>query len=207
MFLVDVNEALDAGTLEMSSIEKTSMNLSHSFELWFNDLRVPAENLIGEEDRGFYQILDGLNEERLTVAAEAVGIGQAAITRAVDYANERVVFDRPIGKNQAIQHPLAKAYAHVQAGKHLTYNAANMVEDLSQKEVGVMANTAKFLTSEAAFAAADAAVQTHGGFGTAREYDVERFFRDARMTRIAPISQELALNYIGEQALGLPRSY
>jgi len=207
MFLVDLQEAHERGEIEMSSIPKMSMNLSHSFELWFKDLRVPADHLIGEKDRGFYQILDGLNEERLTVSAEAVGIGEAAIKRAVDYANERVVFDRPIGKNQAIQHPLAEAYAHVQAGKHLTYNAASMVDDLSQKEVGIMANTAKFLTSKAAFEAADAAVQTHGGFGAAREYDVERFFRDARMTRIAPISQELALNYIGENALGLPRSY
>lgn len=207
LFIVDVADAREAGTLEMQAIPKMSVNMSHSYQLWFEDMRVPSHNLIGEQGQGFYYLLDGLNEERFTVAAESIGVGEVAIDRAAEYATEREVFDRPIGKNQAIQHPLAAAYARLTAAKHLTYNAATMVEDLDRKEVGVMANTAKYLTAEAAFEATDAAVQTHGGFGVAREYDVERYFRDARLARIAPVSQELALSYIAENALALPRSY
>ncbi|WP_121743430.1 acyl-CoA dehydrogenase family protein [Natronorubrum halophilum] len=207
MFLVDVQEALDDGTLTMNAIPKSASNAVHAYELWFDDLCVPADSLVGERGNGFYQLLDGLNEERLVIAAECLGLGELAIQKGVDYANERTVFDRPIGKNQAIQHPLAKAYAEVQAAKQLTYNAANVVDEETGTAVGAQANMAKYLAAEAAFAAADAAVQTHGGFGVAREYDVERYFREARLTRLVPITQELALNYVGENVLGLPRSY
>lgn len=209
MFLADVDEALEAGTLEMESIPKTVVPATPSYELWFEDLRIPEEHLIGEEGNGFYQLLDGLNEERLVVAAENVGLGELAIDRAVDYANQREVFDRLIGSNQAIQHPLAKAYAHVQAAKQTVYNAAPIVDasESSDRQGGALANMAKFLSAEACYEAADAAVQTHGGFGVAREYDVERYLREARFLRIAPVAQELTLNYLGERVLGLPRSY
>jgi acyl-CoA dehydrogenase len=207
MFLVDIDAAVEAGQLEMKPIPKSASNAVHAFELWFEDLRVPADRLVGEEGSGFYQVLDGLNEERLVIAAECVGLGELAVDRAVDYANEREVFGRPIGQNQAIQHPLAKAYAQVQAAKQLTYSAASAVDTDTGTAVGARANMAKYLASEAAFAAADAAVQTHGGFGVATEYDVERYFREARLTRLVPITQELVLNYLGEKVLGLPRSY
>ncbi len=208
MLLVDLEDAYEQGGLEIEKIDKTASNFVHSFELFFEDLRVPAENLIGEEGRGFYQMLDGLNEERLAIAAECVGLGEAAIEAGVGYANDREVFGGPIGANQAIQHPLAEAHAHVQAAKGMVYGAARDADDADDaKAVGARANMAKYLAAEAAFDAADAAVQTHGGFGVAREYDVERYFREARLTRLVPITQQLALNYIGENVLGLPRSY
>jgi acyl-CoA dehydrogenase len=207
LFLVGIQDALDAGVLEMEAIPKSASNAVHAYELWFDDLRVSAANLVGEEGNGFYHVLDGLNEERLVIAAECLGLGKLAIQRGVEYAIERVVFDRPIGKNQAIQHPLTKAYAELQAAKQLTYSAADVVDEDSGKAVGARANMSKYLAAEAAFAAADAAVQAHGGFGVAREYDVERYFREARLTRLVPITQELVLNYLGENVLGLPRSY
>ena len=207
MFLVDLDDAVDQGALEMSQIPKTASNFVHSFELWFDDLRVPAANLVGEEGEGFYQVLDGLNEERLAIAAECVGLGELALERGVAYANEREVFGRKIGANQAVQHPLAEAYAHVHAAKQVTFAAAEAVEGGDQKSVGTRANVAKYLAAEACFEAADAAVQTHGGFGVAREYDVERYLREARLTRLVPIAQELVLNYLAEHELGLPRSY
>jgi acyl-CoA dehydrogenase len=207
MFLVDLDDAYEQGALETSMIDKTASNAVHSFELFFEGLRVTAENVVGEVGEGFRQMLDGLNEERLVIAAECVGLGEAALDAAADYANEREVFGRPIGQNQAIQHPLAEAYARVQAAKSVVYGAARSVEGENPTAVGARANTAKFLAADAAFDAADAAVQTHGGFGVAREYDVERFFREARLTRLVPITQELALNFLGENVLGLPRSY
>ncbi|SDQ56471.1 acyl-CoA dehydrogenase family protein [Natronobacterium texcoconense] len=207
MFLVDLDDAVQQGALEMETIPKSAGELVHSYELWFDDLRVPAENLIGEEGNGFYQVLDGLNEERLVIAAECIGLGRLALERAVDYANEREVFGNPIGSNQAIQHPLAEAYARLQAAKQLTYNAADRAASDDAVDLGAQANAAKFLAADAAFQAADAAVQTHGGFGIAKEYDVERYLREARLTRLVPITQQLALNYLGEQVLGLPRSY
>jgi acyl-CoA dehydrogenase len=207
MFLVDLEDAFDQGSLQIKQIDKTASNFVHSYEMFFEDLRVPAENVVGEVGEGFYQMLDGLNEERLVIAAECIGLGEAAIAAGADYAREREVFDRPIGSNQAIQHPLAEAYARVQAAKEMTYSAAGAVEGEDPKGVGARANMAKFLAADAAFDAADAAVQTHGGFGVAREYDVERFMREARLTRLVPITQELALNYIGENVLDLPRSY
>lgn len=207
MFLVDLDDAYAQNALEIEQISKTSSRPVHSFEMWFSDLRVPEENLVGSEDEGFYQLLDGLNEERLAIAAEALGLGFAALESAVSYANEREVFDRPIGKNQSIQHPIAEAYARLRAAKQVTYTAANSLADVSRTEAGGRANTAKFLAADAAFDAADIAVQAHGGFGVAREYDVERYFREARLTRLVPITQQLALNYLGNNVLGLPRSY
>jgi acyl-CoA dehydrogenase len=207
LILVDVEEALADGTLEMKSIPKSASNAVHAFELWFENARVPTENLIGEEGRGFYHLLDGLNEERLVIAAECLGLGELALERGVEYAREREVFDRPIGKNQAIQHPLAESYARLQAAKSLTYDAAEAVDEEGGRDVGARANVSKYLAAEAAYEAADAAVQTHGGFGVAREYDVERYFREARLTRLVPITQELVLNYVGEKVLDLPKSY
>ena len=207
MFLVDLADAHEQDALEMEAIPKSASDFVHSFELWFDDLRVPAENLIGVEGEGFYQVLDGLNEERLVIAAECLGLGRLALERAVEYANDREVFDRPIGSNQAIQHPLAEAYARLQAAKQLTYNAADRAASDESVDLGAYANAATFLAADAANEAADAAVQTHGGFGVATEYDVERYFREARLTRLVPITQQLALNYIGENVLGLPRSY
>jgi len=209
MFLVDLEAAHDRGGLEMREIPKTASNAVHSFELWFEDLRIPESTLVGTEGEGFYQMLDGLNEERLVIAAECLGLGEVALDAGVEYAGEREVFDRPIGKNQSIQHPLAEAYMRLQGAKQVTYGAARAVdeEDTAQQDVGARANTAKYLAAEAAFEAADAAVQTHGGFGVAREYDVERYFREARLTRLVPITQQLVLNYIGEKVLDLPRSY
>jgi acyl-CoA dehydrogenase len=206
LFLVDIAAGVESGAIEYEAIEKTVSNVVHSFRVTYDDLRVPAENLIGEENRGFYHVLDGLNEERLVIAAECLGLGELAIEKGVAYANDREVFGRSIGRNQAIQHPLAAAFARVQAAKQLTYDAAGRTDD-EQKSVGARANMAKYLAAEAAYEAADAAVQTHGGRGVAREYDVERYFREARLTRLVPITQELVLNYLGENVLGLPRSY
>ena len=209
MFLVDVEDAMEQGAFEKESIPKSIHGGVKSYELWFDDLRVPAENLIGEEGRGFYQLLDGLNQERLITAAENVGIGEAALERAVDYANERVVYDRPIGKNQAIQHPLAEAYVDIQAAKNVIHNAAPIVDENegSSTNAGTMANTAKYLSAQASYQATDVSVQTLGGFGVAKEYDVERLWRNSRLSRIAPVSEQMMLNYIGENVLGLPRSY
>lgn len=207
MFLVDLADAKAQGAFEMEQIPKTASEVVHSFQLWFDDLRVPVDHLIGEEGQGFYQVLDGLNEERVVIAAECIGLGVAALERGVSYANERVVFDRPIGKNQAIQHPLADAYAQLLAAKQVVYSTAAVLDEVGQKQAGARANAAKYLAAEAAYTAADAAVQTHGGFGVAREYDVERYFREARLTRLVPITQELILNFLGENVLGLPRSY
>ncbi|SEH17440.1 acyl-CoA dehydrogenase [Natronorubrum sediminis] len=208
MFLVNLEDAYDQGALQIEQIEKTASNLVHSYEMWFEDLRLAEDAVIGEEGEGFYQMLDGLNEERLVIAAECVGLGEAALEAGVEYASEREVFGNPIGQNQAIQHPLAEAYARVQAAKQMVYTAASAVEnDANPKAIGARANMSKFLAADAAFDAADAAVQTHGGFGVAREYDVERYFREARLTRLVPITQQLVLNYVGENVLGLPRSY
>jgi acyl-CoA dehydrogenase len=205
MFLVDVAAAEADGGLSYDQIPKSASDFVHSFSVYFDDLRIPAENLIGEEGAGFYQVLDGLNEERLVIAAECLGLGRLAVDRGVAYANDREVFGRQIGKNQAIQHPLAEAFARLQAAKQLTYNAAAQAEDAT--DLGALANMSKYLAADACFEAADAAVQTHGGFGIATEYDVERYFREARLARLVPITQELVLNYLGERVLGLPRSY
>ena len=206
LFLVDIERGIDEGSIQLEEIDKTVSGVVNSYYVDYEDLRVPADRLIGEEDGGFYHVLDGLNEERLVIAAECIGLGELALERGVAYADDREVFGRPIGQNQALQHPLAAAFARLLAAKGLTYDAATRT-GADRTTVGAWANTAKYLASEAAFEAADAAVQVHGGRGVAREYDVERYFREARLTRLVPITQELALNYLGENVLDLPRSY
>ena len=171
----------------------------------FDDLEVPADHLVGEEGRGFTYLLDGLNPERILIAAEALGIGRVAIEKAVAYANERIVYDRPIGQNQGIAFPLAEAYAHLHAATLVVREAGWRYDH--GLPCGEHANLAKLLASDAAFQAADRAMQTHGGFGYATEYDIERYWKEARLMKLAPVPQEMVLNYLSEHVLGLPRSY
>jgi acyl-CoA dehydrogenase len=186
-------------------IPKMGRNAVASCEVTYDGLLVAASDRVGEEGQGFRYLLDGLNAERVLIAAEALGIGRAAMRRAVGYAGQRVVFGRPVGANQGIAFPLAEARARLAAASLVIRQAAWRIDrDLP---AGEYANTAKFLAAEAGFAAADAAVQTHGGFGYASEYHVERYWREARLMKIAPVPQEMVLNYIAEHVLGLPRSY
>lgn len=201
LFLIDI----DRSKIQIRPIDKMGRNAVASTEVFIDDLHVPESARIGEEGKGFRYLLDGLNPERILLAHESLGIGQAALRKAIRYANERVVFDRPIGANQAIQHPLAQAHANLQAAELLARKAAWLYD--KGEPCGAEANMAKLLCADAAFFAADRAVQTLGGLGYACEYDVERYFREARLMRIAPISQEMALNYIAQQVIGLPRSY
>jgi len=196
---------LDRDHLDVRPISKMGRNAVASCEVVFDDLPVPRENLVGEIGRGFYHLLDGLNPERILVAGEAVGLGQAALRRAATYARERIVFGRPIGQNQGIQHPLADAHMQLLSAATMVRVAARLYD--CGKPCGIEANTAKFLAARAAFFAADRAVQTHGGMGYATEYHVERYFREARMLRIAPVTEEQIMNYVGERALSLPKSY
>lgn len=206
LFIVDLNEA--GSSIELQEIEKMTRNANSSFQLFISDLEVPTENLVGTEGDGFYHLLDVLNTERVLTSAEGIGIGRCALNLGVEYAKERVVYDRPIGKNQAVQHPLAEAYAHLQGAKEVTYRAAQADdEDVDQSTVGEYANMAKFLVAKATYQACDASLQAHGGFGVAKEYDIERLFRESRLFRVVPYPQEMALNYLAEHALGLPRSY
>ena len=191
--------------VEIVPIAKAGRNAVVSCEVRYDDLPVAVTDRVGEEGDGFRYLLDGLNPERILVAAEAIGIGQVALARAVAYANERVVFDRPIGKNQGIAFPLAEAHARLHAARLVVYEAAARYDQ--GLPCGEHANLAKWLAADAGYQAADQAVQTHGGFGYAKEYDVERWWREARLMRIAPISQELVLTYVAEHVLGLPRSY
>lgn len=191
--------------VDIRPIPKLGRNAVASCEVRYDDLPVALADLVGEEGRGFYHLLDGLNPERILVASEALGTGKVALRRAVAYANERVVFGRPIGQNQAVSFPLAEAYARLHAAE-LAIREASWRYDQGLP-CGEHANQAKWLAADAAFAAADQAVQTHGGFGYAKEYDVERYWREARLFRIAPISQELVLSYLAEHVLGLTRSY
>jgi hypothetical protein len=177
----------------------------HSCEVFFDDLRVPATSLIGEEGRGFRYILDGMNAERILIAAECVGDARWFIARARDYARERVVFGRPIGQNQGVQFPIARAYAQTEAAALMVSNAARLFDE--DRPCGPEANMAKLLAADASWAAADMCLQTHGGFGFACEYDVERKFRETRLYQVAPISTNLILAYLAEHVLGLPRSY
>jgi acyl-CoA dehydrogenase len=173
--------------------------------LFIDGLRVPVEDRIGEEGRGFEYILHGLNPERILIAAEAIGLGQAALRRATRYAKERVVFGRPIGQNQAIQHPLAECWAELEAANLMIFRAAWAYD--SRLPCGAEANAAKYLGAEAAFKACQTAVMTHGGMGYASEYHVERYLREAMIPRLAPVSPQLILCYIAEKVLGLPKSY
>ncbi|HMK12827.1 MAG TPA: acyl-CoA dehydrogenase family protein [Acidimicrobiales bacterium] len=191
--------------VDIRPIPKVGRNAVVSCEVRYDDLPVAVADRVGEEGRGFSYLLDGLNPERILVAAEAVGIGRAAIRKAVAYANERVVFNRPIGQNQGVSFPLAEAYARIHAATLAVYEAAARYD--AGLPCGEQANIAKWLAADAGFQAADQAMQTHGGFGYATEYDVERYWREARLMRIAPISQELVLAYVAEHVLGLPRSY
>lgn len=201
LFLVD----LAADGIELRAIPKMGRNAVPSYEVFMDSVRVPAAARIGEEGAGFRYLLDGLNPERILLAHEALGIGRAALDAATAYAKERVVFDRPIGRNQGIAFPLAEALTRLDAARLMAREAAWRY-DQGQK-CARQANMAKFLCADAGFQAADAAVQTHGGMGYAREYHVERYFREARLMRLAPISQEMVLNYISQHVMGLPRSY
>jgi len=201
LFLVD-RHAPGVGAV---AIPKMGRNAVASCETTYDDVEVPVEDRVGEESRGFYYLLDGLNAERILIAAEALGMGRAAMRRAVRYAKERVVFDRPIGQNQGIAFPLAEAHARLRAADLMVQEAARLID--AGQPCGEEANLAKYLAAEAGFFAADRAVQTHGGFGYATEYHVERYFREARLPRIAPISQELILAYVAQHVLGLPRSH
>jgi alkylation response protein AidB-like acyl-CoA dehydrogenase len=183
---------------------RTMMNHS-SCEVFFDDLRVPADALVGEEGKGFRYILSGMNAERILIAAECIGDAKWFIERACAYAGDRVVFDRPIGQNQGVQFPIARCYAQMRAAELMVHHAAHVYDEGGNP--GEEANMAKLLASEASWAAADMCVQTFGGFGFAEEYDVERKFREARLYTVAPISTNLILSYLAEHVLGLPRSY
>ncbi len=202
VFLVDMTQAAGKG-LEIRPI-RTMINHA-TCELFFDDLRVPAENLIGEAGKGFRYILDGMNAERILIAAECVGDGRWFTEKATAYANERKVFGRPIGKNQGVQFPIARAYADIRAAALMVEKAAGLFD--AGVKCAEEANMAKLLASEAAWAAGDTCMQTFGGYGFAEEMDVERKFRETRLYRTAPISTNLILAYIGEHVLGLPRSY
>ncbi|MEM7688082.1 MAG: acyl-CoA dehydrogenase family protein [Pseudomonadota bacterium] len=202
MFLVDMKQAVGSG-MEIKPI-RTMMNHS-SCEVFFDDLRIPASALVGEEGKGFRYILSGMNAERILIAAECIGDAKWFIERAKDYASDRTVFARPIGQNQGVQFPIARCYAQMRAAELMVHHAAHVFDEGGNP--GEEANMAKLLASEASWAAADMCVQTHGGFGFAEEYDVERKFREARLYTVAPISTNLILSYLAEHVLGLPRSY
>jgi len=202
VFIVDMREALGHG-LSIRPI-RTMMNHATT-EVFFTDMRVPAENLVGEEGLGFRYILSGMNAERILIASECTGDAKWFIAKATSYAGERVVFGRPIGQNQGIQFPIAKAYAAMRAAELMVKEATRKYE--AGLECGAEANMAKMLAADASWEAANACVQTHGGFGFAEEYDVERKFRETRLYQVAPISTNLVLSFIAEHVLGMPRSY
>jgi acyl-CoA dehydrogenase len=195
----------DRSKISATVIPKMGRKAVESNSVFIDNLEVPAGDLIGEEGRGFYYLLDGLNPERVLFAAEAVGLGRAALARAAGYAKERVVFGRPIGQNQGVAHPLARSWAELEAANLMAFKAAALFD--AGRECGAEANAAKYLGGEAGFRACEAAVLSHGGMGYAKEFHVERYFREAMIARIAPISREMVLNYIAERVLGLPKSY
>jgi acyl-CoA dehydrogenase len=196
---------LDPGAVEIREIEKLGRAAVDSNEIIIDGLKVADEDVVGQVGRGFHHLLDSLNPERILVAGEAVGIGRVALERAAAYARERIVFGRPIGQNQAVAHPLALAWARLEGAWQLTLRAAWLFD--RGEACGAEANAAKVLAAEAGFEAADAALQTLGGFGYAKEFDVERLWREVRLYKIAPVSQQMALNYLAERVLGLPKSY
>jgi acyl-CoA dehydrogenase len=202
VFLVDLREAIGHG-MEVQPIE-TMMN-HETNAVFFDNLEVPAENLIGEEGQGFRYILDGMNAERILIAAECIGDGYWFIDRSTKYASERVVFGRPIGQNQGVQFPIAQAYVHLRAADLMRYDAAAKFD--RGEPCGAEANMAKLLAADASWEAANVAIQTHGGYGFAKEYDIERKFRETRLYQVAPISTNLILSYIGQHVLGMPRSF
>ncbi len=196
---------LDRRYADVRVIDKMGRHCVDSNQIFFEDMPVPVEHRIGEEGKGFRYLLTGLNAERILIAAGLVGLGRVALRRATEYAQSRVVFGRPIGMNQAIQHPLAKNWAELEAANLLAFKAAAQHE--AGQDCGVAANAAKYLAAEAAFSACTNAVMTHGGMGYAKEYHVERYFREVMIARIAPVSRELILSYLAERVLGLPKSY
>lgn len=202
IFLVDLRTAVGRGV----TIQPIPTMINHhTAQVFFDNLRVPVENRIGEEGKGFRYLLDGLNAERILIAAESVGDGYWFVDRATTYAKERVVFDRPIGQNQGIQFPLARAYVNLRAADLMRFEAAALFD--AGKPCGAEANMAKLLAADAAWAAANATMQTFGGFAFATEYDIERKFRETRLYQVAPISTNLVLSYVAQHILGLPRSY
>jgi acyl-CoA dehydrogenase len=196
---------LDRAHIDAKPIPKMGRRAVECNTLFIDNLEIPAKDLVGEEGEGFRYLLHGLNPERVLFAVEAIGLGRAALARAATYANERVVFGRPIGQNQGVQHPLAKSWAELEAANLLAFKAAALHD--AGRDCGAEANAAKYLGAEAGFHACENAVLAHGGMGYAREYFVERYFREAMIARIAPVSREMILNYIAERVLGLPKSY
>ena len=202
-FVVDMRKALDAGTMTIRPI-RTLMNHATT-EVFLDGVELPADALVGEEGKGFRHILDGMNAERVLIAAECIGDGRWFVDKASAYASERIVFGRPIGQNQGVQFPIARAWASVEAADLMRYKAAWLFD--RNLPCGPEANTAKLLASEASWAAANVCLDTHGGFGFAEEYDVERKFRETRLYTVAPVSNNLVLAFIGQNVLGMPRSY
>jgi alkylation response protein AidB-like acyl-CoA dehydrogenase len=202
-FVVDMRKALEAGTMTIRPI-RTLMNHATT-EIFLDGVELPADALVGEEGKGFRHILDGMNAERVLIAAECIGDGRWFVDKASRYASERVVFGRPIGQNQGVQFPIARAWASVEAADLMRYKAAWLFDQ--RLPCGPEANTAKLLASEASWAAANACLDTHGGFGFAEEYDVERKFRETRLYTVAPVSNNLVLAFVGQNVLGMPRSY
>jgi acyl-CoA dehydrogenase len=196
---------LDRRFVEVREIEKMGRKCVDSNQVFFDGLRVPAADLIGEEGRGFEYILHGMNPERILIGAEAVGLGRAALRRAAKYAGERIVFDRPIGRNQGVQHPLARCWMELEAANLMALKAASLYD--AGRACGAEANAAKYLGAEACFRACEQAILTHGGMGYAKEYHVERYMREAWVPRLAPVSPHLILCFIAEKVLGLPKSY
>ena len=202
IFIVNLKDAIGHG-MEVRPI--ANMVNHETNEVFFDNLEIPAENLIGEEGQGFKYILDGLNAERVLIAAECIGDAYWFIDRARRYANDRVVFDRPIGKNQGIQFPIADSYIETEAANLMRFKACELFDQ--QQPCGPEANMAKYLAAKASWEAANVCLQTHGGFGFANEYDVERKFRETRLYQVAPISTNLIYSYVAEHLLGLPRSF
>ena len=202
IFIVDLKDAIGNG-MEIQPIANLVGHETN--EVFFDNLEIPAENLIGEEGRGFHHILDGLNAERTLIAAECIGDGYWFVEKARNYASERVVFDRPIGQNQGVQFPISKSYIALEAANLMRFEACKRFD--AGEDCGAQANMAKLLSAEASWEAANACIQTHGGFGFAREYDIERKFRETRLYQVAPISTNLILSYVGEHILGMPRSF
>jgi acyl-CoA dehydrogenase len=201
LFFTDIDRA----KVEMRPIDKMGRKCVDSNQVFFDGLEIPVENRIGEEGKGFRYLLHGINPERILIAAGLVGLGRAALHKATEYAKERVVFDRPIGMNQSIQHPLAQNWAELEAANLMVFRAAQLYD--RGEECGAMANAAKYLAGEAAFSACTNAIMTHGGMGYAKEFHVERYLREALIHRIAPITPHLILCYLAERVLGLPKSY
>jgi acyl-CoA dehydrogenase len=195
----------DRARIDARPIPKMGRKAVECNMLFIEDLQVPAEDLIGEEGKGFQYLISGLNPERVLFGAEAVGLGRAALRKAATYANERIVFGRPIGQNQGVQHPLAKCWAELEAANLMAFKGAALYD--AGKDCGAEANAGKYLGAEAGFHACEASLLAHGGMGYAKEYDVERYFREAMIARIAPVSREMILNFIAEKVLGLPKSY